>query len=116
MHVDLDTTDGPGFPPWPGEGDPPVNETTELPLAAAKITRPPYAKLPLSPHEDVRIADRLVILTDGDDGEVAEGAEFPGVARKRKLDAVAAGLRSAQSAPNALWGLPQRGLGGKPEL
>lgn len=55
----------------------------------------PYAKLLLSPHEDVRIADRLVILTDGDGSEVAEGAEFPGVVRKRKLDAVAAGLGAA---------------------
>lgn len=55
----------------------------------------PYAKLLLSPHEDVRIADRLVILTDGDGGEVSEGAEFPGVARKRKLDAIAAGLGAA---------------------
>jgi putative ATP-dependent endonuclease of OLD family len=52
----------------------------------------PYAKLLLSPFEEVRIADRLVVLTDGDGGEVAEGVEFPGVSRKRKLEAVAVGL------------------------
>ncbi len=55
----------------------------------------PYTKLLLSPYEDVRIADRLVVLTDGDGGEVAAGTEFPGVARKRKLDAVAKGLGAA---------------------
>lgn len=55
----------------------------------------PYTKLLLSAYEDVRIADRLVVLTDGDGGEVAAGAEFPGVARKRKLDGVAAGLGAA---------------------
>ena len=55
----------------------------------------PYAKLLLSPYEDVRVADRLVVLTDGDGVEVAAGAEFPGVGRKRKLDAIAAGLGAA---------------------
>lgn len=55
----------------------------------------PYTKLLLSPHEEVRIADLLVILTDGDGGEVAAGAEFPGAGRKRKLEAVAAGLGAA---------------------
>ena len=55
----------------------------------------PYAKLLLSPFEGVRIADRLVILTDGDSSEVAEGAETPGAGRKRKLGAVAAGLGAA---------------------
>lgn len=52
----------------------------------------PYAKLLLSPFNDVRIADRLIVMTDGDGGEVAEGAERPGAARKRELDAVAAAL------------------------
>ena len=55
----------------------------------------PYTKLLLSPYEDVRIADRLVVLTDGDGGEVAAGVEFPGVGRKRKLEGVAAGLGAA---------------------
>ncbi|MBN9510623.1 MAG: AAA family ATPase [Alphaproteobacteria bacterium] len=52
----------------------------------------PYAKLLLSPFNEVRIADRLVVLTDGDGGEVAEGAITPGVGRKRDLEALAAGL------------------------
>jgi putative ATP-dependent endonuclease of OLD family len=52
----------------------------------------PYAKLLLSPFDDVRIADRLVVLTDGDGADAAQGAERPGAARKRDLDAVAAAL------------------------
>lgn len=56
----------------------------------------PYAKLLLTPFNDVRIADRLVILTDGDGGDVAEGTERPGVARKRNLDTVAAELGASE--------------------
>jgi putative ATP-dependent endonuclease of OLD family len=52
----------------------------------------PYAKLLLSPFDEVRIADRLVVLTDGDAGEVADGGESPGDGRKRKLETVAARL------------------------
>ncbi|WP_216838906.1 ATP-dependent endonuclease [Caulobacter sp. S45] len=52
----------------------------------------PYAKLLLTAYEDVRIADRLVVLTDGDGGDVAAGQETPGAARKRKLTALAKGL------------------------
>ncbi|XEU21861.1 AAA family ATPase [Tistrella mobilis] len=52
----------------------------------------PYAKLLLSPFNEVRIADRLVILTDGDGGEVAEGATIPGAGRKRDLEATVAEL------------------------
>ncbi len=52
----------------------------------------PYAKLLLSPFNEVRIADRLVVLTDGDAGEVAEGAMTPGAGRKRDLEAMVAGL------------------------
>ncbi|WP_318764560.1 ATP-dependent nuclease [Agrobacterium fabrum] len=52
----------------------------------------PYAKLLLSPFNEVRIADRLVVLTDGDGGEVEEGAVTPGAARKRDLESTAAGL------------------------
>lgn len=56
----------------------------------------PYAKFLLSPFNDVRIADRLIILTDGDGGDVAEGAERPGAARKRDLDVVAAKLGASE--------------------
>ena len=52
----------------------------------------PYAKLLLSPLTEVRIADRLVVLTDGDGAEVAEGAMIPGAGRKRDLEALVAGL------------------------
>lgn len=55
----------------------------------------PYAKLLLTAYEDVRIADRLVVLTDGDGGDVEGGAESPGTARKRKLDAAVAALGAA---------------------
>lgn len=52
----------------------------------------PYAKLLLTPFEGVRIADRLVVLTDGDGGNLEAGAELPGVLRKRSLDGVATRL------------------------
>lgn len=54
----------------------------------------PYAKLLLTPYEDVRIADKLVVLTDGDAGAVAAGQETPGAARKRKLTALAQSLQA----------------------
>lgn len=52
----------------------------------------PYAKLLLSPYNEVRIADRLVVLTDGDGGEVAEGVMTSGAGRKRDLEALVVGL------------------------
>lgn len=52
----------------------------------------PYAKLLLTPFDEVRIADRLVVLTDGDGGDLAEGEPLPGVQRKASLEAVASGL------------------------
>lgn len=52
----------------------------------------PYTKLLLSPFNEVRIADRLIVLTDGDGADVAVGAEIPGAARKRDLETLAAGL------------------------
>lgn len=55
----------------------------------------PYAKLLLSPFNEIRIADRLVVLTDGDGGEVAEGAMTPGAGRKRDLEALVAGLSAS---------------------
>lgn len=56
----------------------------------------PYTKLLLSPFNEVRIADRLVVLTDGDGGEAADGAVKPGAARKRDLEALAAGLGATE--------------------
>nr|WP_240454426.1 AAA family ATPase [Caulobacter sp. 17J65-9] len=52
----------------------------------------PYAKLLLTPYKEVRIADRLVVLTDGDGGEVPAGQETPGAGRKRRLKATATEL------------------------
>lgn len=55
----------------------------------------PYAKLLLTPFDDVRIADRLVVLTDGDGGNLKEGEALPGAVRKASLEATAAGLGAA---------------------
>ena len=49
----------------------------------------PYAKALLSPYEGVRIADRLVIVTDGDKHTVEEGEDVPGDKRKTDLNALA---------------------------
>ena len=50
----------------------------------------PYAKALLSSYGGVRIADRLVIVTDGDRHTVDEGQDGPGDRRKNELDALAA--------------------------
>ncbi|MCF2521657.1 AAA family ATPase [Bradyrhizobium sp. G127] len=52
----------------------------------------PYAKLLMTPLDEVRIADRLVVVTDGDGGDLEVGQEPPGVLRKRNLDAIATRL------------------------
>jgi len=49
----------------------------------------PYAHLLLAPHEGVRIADRVVVITDGDGGTVEPGEQIPGVRRKEALEAIA---------------------------
>jgi putative ATP-dependent endonuclease of OLD family len=56
----------------------------------------PYVKLLLTPFEDVCIADRLVVVTDGDGGGTEVGAESPGQQRKRALEAVAAELDASK--------------------
>lgn len=50
----------------------------------------PYAKALLSPYDGVRIADRLVIVTDGDKHTADEGETAPGDKRQADLDALAA--------------------------
>lgn len=52
----------------------------------------PYTKLLLTPFDEIRIADRLIVLTDGDGGDLEEGQESPGKLRKARLKAVAAEL------------------------
>lgn len=49
----------------------------------------PYAKVLLTPHNGARIADRLVIMTDGDKQTVEEGQDLPGGKRKASLDSLA---------------------------
>ena len=56
----------------------------------------PYAKAMLTPYSDVRIADRLVIITDGDKHTVKEKENPPGIKRKIELDLLA-GEKQASS-------------------
>ena len=49
----------------------------------------PYTKALLTPYNNVRIADRLVIVTDGDKQTVESGEPLPGAIRKSKLDSLA---------------------------
>ena len=57
----------------------------------------PYAKLLLTAFDEVRIADRLVVLTDGDRGDIDDGGSSPGLLRKQRLDAIAASLGASDS-------------------
>lgn len=54
----------------------------------------PYAKLLLTPHDGVRIADRLVVMTDGDGYHLAPGEKSPGALRVESLNALALGANS----------------------
>lgn len=49
----------------------------------------PYAKLLLTHHLETRIADRLVVITDGDGWNLQPNQVSPGGARKNALDAFA---------------------------
>lgn len=49
----------------------------------------PYVKLLLAPFQDVRIADKLVVLTDGDGARLGGSVASPGAMRKESLDAIA---------------------------
>ncbi|MFY3863770.1 hypothetical protein ACOTJQ_28100 [Achromobacter xylosoxidans] len=55
----------------------------------------PYVKLLLSSVKDVCIADRLVVLTDGDGGGLAPGEGAPGALRKKSLDGIAVELKAS---------------------
>lgn len=58
----------------------------------------PYIKLLLTSHQGIRIADRLVILTDGDDGNREDDEEpHPGARRKAAFDQLAQGLGAADA-------------------
>ncbi|RQR59320.1 ATP-dependent endonuclease [Burkholderia sp. Bp9125] len=56
----------------------------------------PYVKLLLTPYDGVCIADRVVVVTDGDSGGLEPGATAPGQLRKRDLKATADGLQTGQ--------------------
>lgn len=49
----------------------------------------PYVKLLLSPFNEVRIADRVVVMTDGDKTKATDAEAIPGVARRTALEALA---------------------------
>jgi putative ATP-dependent endonuclease of OLD family len=49
----------------------------------------PYIKLLLSPINDVRVSDRVVVITDGDKAKSDDGTITPGQLRKTKLEALA---------------------------
>lgn len=49
----------------------------------------PYVKILLTLFNGTRIADRLVVVTDGDKTTVADGEDLPGGKRKTDLDALA---------------------------
>ena len=57
----------------------------------------PYTRILLTPYKGTRIAERLVIVTDGDKTTVAAGVEPPGISRKADLDALAAGAGAANA-------------------
>ena len=55
----------------------------------------PYAKALLSPFNGMRIADRLVIVTDGDKHTAATGEESPGEKRRSELRSLAMATSAA---------------------
>lgn len=57
----------------------------------------PYIKLLLSPFNDVRVADRVVVMTDGDSTKAVDGRNSPGNLRKTALEALAKDLGASAS-------------------
>ena len=49
----------------------------------------PYGKVLLTPFNGTRVADRLVVITDGDKTAVADGEDLPGEKRKAELEKLA---------------------------
>ncbi|MBO9873526.1 MULTISPECIES: ATP-dependent nuclease [Xanthomonas] len=52
----------------------------------------PYIKLLLTAYQGIRIADRVVVITDGDKGKAEPGEVSPGMSRKRDLEEMAQNL------------------------
>jgi putative ATP-dependent endonuclease of OLD family len=57
----------------------------------------PYVKLLLSPYNDVRIADRVVVMTDGDKTKASNGKDNPGELRKKALEELTKELNASAS-------------------
>jgi putative ATP-dependent endonuclease of OLD family len=52
----------------------------------------PYIKLLLSPYNNVRIADRVIVMTDGDKTKATDGDPSPGEVRKKAFEKLAMDL------------------------
>lgn len=57
----------------------------------------PYVRLLLTAHEGVRVADRVVVITDGDGGGLEDGQDLPGELRKNNLEKIASELNAADA-------------------
>jgi putative ATP-dependent endonuclease of OLD family len=55
----------------------------------------PYVKLLLTPYSGVHIADRVVVITDGDRGDLPDGETTPGERRRDALTQLATDLTTA---------------------
>lgn len=55
----------------------------------------PYVRMLLTPFSEIRIADRVVVVTDGDSGELQAGEVAPGLRRKEALDGIAVELTAS---------------------
>jgi putative ATP-dependent endonuclease of OLD family len=56
----------------------------------------PYVRLLLTSFAGIRIADRVVVMTDGDGAGLLKGNVSPGKVRQEQLDAIAANLMAAE--------------------
>jgi putative ATP-dependent endonuclease of OLD family len=55
-----------------------------------------YLRLLLTPHNDIRIADRVVVMTDGDRKDEAQNVASAGQDRKTSLDGIATELSATE--------------------
>lgn len=57
----------------------------------------PYVKLLLTPFSGIYIADHVVVITDGDKGDLKDGEKTPGEKRKDELTKIASDLKNAEA-------------------
>lgn len=55
----------------------------------------PYVKLLLTPYSDIHIADSVIVITDGDKGNLPDGEKTPGENRKDALVKIASDLNTS---------------------